>query len=400
MTISICIPTYNRAQYLEYLLPDLYEQISKSSHSFEINLSDNCSVDHTSDVISAWQDRLNINYFKQNQTVDPTINISTACSMATGEFSLYLADDDFLDIYAVEDAVHFLQQHPATGILFAPWKTIELRNKKEGASHSSLTENITVTIGGFRLALLTICTHYFFTEVFVARTEFLKNKFTPHSEISFFHSNFFAHCLATSDVCFYSKPFYFQSISYFQSENHQNTGHDWASSNWDCYRGGLECLLGRITNLTADDQHSFQLLISHYTSERLLLALKIRLSRNNENHYENYLLAMRICAYMNPSLLPVPINDLKQKACAFLLVGNEAWTHEKTDIVLVGDVDPRWVGYLSELSTLNIQIAHEGIAVRNPSYIDFSQDDDSWPDFLPIDPRSVVLKPDHILAMI
>ena len=43
--LSICIPTYNRAQFLDVSLRELISQASEISDSIEIVISDNASTD-------------------------------------------------------------------------------------------------------------------------------------------------------------------------------------------------------------------------------------------------------------------------------------------------------------------------------------------------------------------
>jgi glycosyltransferase involved in cell wall biosynthesis len=63
MKISICIPQYNR---VEYLIKNL-DIIEKQNHlNFEVIISDDCSTDDTTERISEYKSRssLNINYFR------------------------------------------------------------------------------------------------------------------------------------------------------------------------------------------------------------------------------------------------------------------------------------------------------------------------------------------------
>ena len=50
--VSICIPTYNRARYLDSLLSSLADSLTEFPHSFEVVVADNCSEDNTQDVVA------------------------------------------------------------------------------------------------------------------------------------------------------------------------------------------------------------------------------------------------------------------------------------------------------------------------------------------------------------
>ena len=405
MKISICIPTYNRARYLEYLLPDLFDQISKASVSFEVNISDNCSDDHTSEIVSTWKDRLNINYLRHERPIDPAANLASALNLSTGEFALYLADDDFLDIEALVEAAHLLNEHPEVGILFAPWKSIELRDKSTAQeSNRPITENLFLERQNFRLALLTILKHYFFTEIFLLRTSLLKYRVASSSPISFFHYLDCSNWLAITNVVFYSKSFYFQSISYFEDELHQNAGHDMALSNWDCYRGGLEHLLARIDDIEQEDLYGFLLLIDQFVLERLILALRLSIGRKSLTDYENYLLAMRIVALGDKEVLTkvgtgISLQSLKMKAVLFLLTKNLQWMSNKNKIIVLGTVDPAVQDFLTNNSDVEVVSAKPGLSTENSLVLNFSGET-GLRDFLLLDSTSDVLNPDDILKIL
>jgi glycosyltransferase involved in cell wall biosynthesis len=52
--LSICVPTFNRARYLECLLQDLSEQIGNLGVSYEVLVGDNCSNDSTPEVVAKY----------------------------------------------------------------------------------------------------------------------------------------------------------------------------------------------------------------------------------------------------------------------------------------------------------------------------------------------------------
>lgn len=60
VALSVCIPTYNRARYLENLLAELVSQIGELKFSYELLIGDNCSTDATEEVVGRYQDKLNI----------------------------------------------------------------------------------------------------------------------------------------------------------------------------------------------------------------------------------------------------------------------------------------------------------------------------------------------------
>jgi abequosyltransferase len=94
--LSICIPTYNRANLLkktiESVIPQLNERV-------ELIISDNCSSDNTEEIVLGFlrvNNVGNINYLKNITNVGLDGNIINLLNKARGDFVFFLADDDYL----------------------------------------------------------------------------------------------------------------------------------------------------------------------------------------------------------------------------------------------------------------------------------------------------------------
>ncbi len=82
--ISICIPTYNRAAYLEKTLASIVSQPAFQSKLAEVVISDNASTDNTQEVAGAYARRYdNIRYFRNEENVRDE-NFPLALSRARG----------------------------------------------------------------------------------------------------------------------------------------------------------------------------------------------------------------------------------------------------------------------------------------------------------------------------
>ena len=95
LKLSICIPTFNRAKYLNNLLNSIYITKSPFLANTEICISDNNSSDKTENVVKSFDDKLNINYKKQKTNVS-LLNILKVVDLAKGEFVWILGDDDLI----------------------------------------------------------------------------------------------------------------------------------------------------------------------------------------------------------------------------------------------------------------------------------------------------------------
>ncbi|WP_440694031.1 glycosyltransferase family 2 protein [Candidatus Pelagibacter sp. HIMB1695] len=96
LKLSICIPTFNRAKYLNNLLNSIYITKSPFLANTEICISDNNSSDKTENVVKSFDDKLNINYKKQNTNIGLAKNILKVVDLAKGEFVWILGDDDLI----------------------------------------------------------------------------------------------------------------------------------------------------------------------------------------------------------------------------------------------------------------------------------------------------------------
>lgn len=88
--LSICIPTYNRAKYLDKTLESIVSQnIFLITNDVEIVIADNCSQDNTSSVVKKYTDIFpeKIVYFKNDVNIGPDRNFEKALSLAAGTFA-------------------------------------------------------------------------------------------------------------------------------------------------------------------------------------------------------------------------------------------------------------------------------------------------------------------------
>lgn len=98
--LTIAIPTFNRALYLDQTLRQLQKEISGCSiQSVEVLVSDNASPDETARVVSnAIRYGLGISYIKNPENIGSDANIAQCFNEANGKYVLILGDDDlFVD---------------------------------------------------------------------------------------------------------------------------------------------------------------------------------------------------------------------------------------------------------------------------------------------------------------
>ncbi|HSW72239.1 MAG TPA: glycosyltransferase family 2 protein [Chlamydiales bacterium] len=127
--LSICIPTYNRADYLPIAIDSVLEQMSDR---VEIVICDNGSVDPTPEVAARYcQKHPQIRYFRFEQNVGPDRCFLKSIEIATGEYGWFLGDDDAIEMGSIKTALKMLDQHQGVTGISVNRKTYDSSFQKE-----------------------------------------------------------------------------------------------------------------------------------------------------------------------------------------------------------------------------------------------------------------------------
>jgi len=95
--LTIAIPTYNRAKYLDQCLDHICRQLGEYKSIIELIVSNNNSEDETETVVSKYRSNgININYVKNFKNIGADRNFAQCFALATGKYVLILGDDDIL----------------------------------------------------------------------------------------------------------------------------------------------------------------------------------------------------------------------------------------------------------------------------------------------------------------
>lgn len=119
--LTIAIPTYNRAEYLDKQLGWLAEAIKGYESDCEILVSDNCSTDHTQSIISKWQNILKNTTFKSNknsENIGVMRNIIYCLNAATTQYVWAIGDDDPIQERAVAYVISKIKNINDLSLLF------------------------------------------------------------------------------------------------------------------------------------------------------------------------------------------------------------------------------------------------------------------------------------------
>lgn len=114
--LSICIPTYNRAKFLDKNLKILIRLCKK--YSIPIYISDNNSTDNTSVVVKKNMKNYEYLFYKcldKNLGID--LNMDSVIKMSKSKFSWLFSDDDSIDDDSIDVLLHNIEKHNPDFIL-------------------------------------------------------------------------------------------------------------------------------------------------------------------------------------------------------------------------------------------------------------------------------------------
>jgi len=126
MKISICIPAYNRAIYLTSLLRSIFDQ---GSSNFEIVIAEDCSPerDHITGVVEQFTAEFPgvIRYELNSENLGYDGNIRRLFEISTGEYCLFLGNDDLLAPNALQTLTEILDRVSDCGVIVRTYATFE-----------------------------------------------------------------------------------------------------------------------------------------------------------------------------------------------------------------------------------------------------------------------------------
>ena len=145
--LSIAIPTYNRACFLENLLNNTLPQARELEGGVEICISNNGSTDNTDEVVrnlkQKYPDLIKYNENKKNLGLDR--NLLKLMEMSNGSFIWTFGDDDNIVENGLNEVVKFIKKIPEenTGLAVLRTETyfIDRQTGKKIIYYSSLDKN-------------------------------------------------------------------------------------------------------------------------------------------------------------------------------------------------------------------------------------------------------------------
>lgn len=116
--LTVAIPTFNRAQFLDLCLASLVPQVRGRDDAVELVVCDNASIDGTSGVIEKYRQRFpRLRYLPSPADIGSDRNIARCFDAARGHYVLLFGDDDVLLPGAVDRILEALAS-AEHGVLF------------------------------------------------------------------------------------------------------------------------------------------------------------------------------------------------------------------------------------------------------------------------------------------
>ncbi len=125
--VSICIPTYNRSDYLAYSVDSVLNQTYKD---FELIICDDGSTDDTPEVVGKWEDP-RLNYLRHPQNIGRSRNMRSGFEAAKGEYFIKFDDDDGLTPEFLAKTVAVLDHHPEVDFVCSDHWVINSKGKRD-----------------------------------------------------------------------------------------------------------------------------------------------------------------------------------------------------------------------------------------------------------------------------
>jgi glycosyltransferase involved in cell wall biosynthesis len=111
--VSIVIPSYNQADFLEFTILSILEQ---DYPTLEILIVDGGSTDGSVEIIHRYSDRLA--WWVSEKDLGQTDAINKGFARSRGQILAWLNSDDTYEPAAVAEAAAFLQSHPEVGLVY------------------------------------------------------------------------------------------------------------------------------------------------------------------------------------------------------------------------------------------------------------------------------------------
>jgi glycosyltransferase involved in cell wall biosynthesis/acyl-coenzyme A thioesterase PaaI-like protein len=119
--LTIAVPTWNRARYLEAALTSIFAQVGDNP-CFEVIVSDNGSEDHTPEICRRFSEKYpNFMAYRNETNLGVDMNFKLAVQRSRGRYVMIHSDDDLTHDGTFPELLEVLQRHDGIPLFFIDW---------------------------------------------------------------------------------------------------------------------------------------------------------------------------------------------------------------------------------------------------------------------------------------
>jgi glycosyltransferase involved in cell wall biosynthesis len=232
--LSICIPTYNRFDFLKWTL----ERTQKDFPDAQIIVSDNASTDDTRTI------QFKCRYIRQATNIGAFPNMRVALLASSTKYCTFLGDDDYLVPEEVAKGIAFLEANPKVVAYYAPCQLYNEVEQKPTWDAFYVAEDETFTAPDVLWNF--VIQKHVWPEHVIWRREGLEKILLPRLRAYWCFLDL-AAAFAAGPVHFAKTPFY-RNITEHPIGRRVKMGDVQALTDFDAYRAGLENLAWDLFN--------------------------------------------------------------------------------------------------------------------------------------------------------
>lgn len=141
--LSICISTYNRAEWLAKSLANWSAQYPRPVPGVELLVCDNASTDHTEEVVKPFLGRTDFSYRCNPVNVGMLGNLRETAHHARGDYVWIIGDDDLLMPGAIPRVLDTLVAHPEVALVYLNYSFTRLEDARTISDFESFFRDAT-----------------------------------------------------------------------------------------------------------------------------------------------------------------------------------------------------------------------------------------------------------------
>jgi glycosyltransferase involved in cell wall biosynthesis len=192
--LSICIPTYNRANILELTLKNICEDKDFDPELIEVVVLDNCSTDNTNEIVNKFYF---VKYFKNTSTIPAGINVIKSLEYGNGKYLKLYNDTVIIKSGTISFIIEKIKKNALNeNLLFYNNNhlysncEIKINDKNSLIETVSFSNTWILNFGIFRADLNKITNKFEFSELLLPQVDILFKLFNKNKNFTIYFSDF------------------------------------------------------------------------------------------------------------------------------------------------------------------------------------------------------------------